>query len=322
MLGSGLAAYIIRRVLIALGLVYVVTTIIFLVLHLIPGDPAELLLSGGGVSPSPEIVEALRHRLGLDKPLLDQYIDFIAGLLRGDLGRSFQDDYPVADEIVKRLPRTIELILAAALLSVIFGLPLGTLAAVRRDSLLDRGLSAVAGFMLSVPVFVTGTLMVLVFAQKLHWVPAGGFAEWSESPRQHLIHLLMPAATIAFGLIAVIFRMSRTTVLETLEQEWVRTARAKGLPNVTVLIKHVVRNSLGPVMTVLGLYMGTLLGGTVLVEYVFNWPGLSGFLVSAVDNRDYPEVQGIILVISFLFTFLNLIVDLLYSVLDPRVRAS
>ena len=322
MFGSGLTAYIVRRVLIAIGLVYVVTTLIFLVLHMIPGDPAELLLSGGGMAPSPETVKALRHQLGLDRPLLDQYVSFLSGILRGDLGHSFQDGYPVADEIVKRLPRTIELIITAALLAVIFGLPLGTLAAVRRDSMVDRSLSAAAGFMISVPVFVTGTLMVLVFAQKLHWVPAGGFAEWSESPRQHVIHLLMPATTIALGLIAVIFRMSRTTVLETLEQEWVRTARAKGLPNITVLIRHVVRNSLGPVVTVLGLYMGTLLGGTVLVEYVFNWPGLSGFLVSAVESRDYPEVQGIILVISFLFTFLNLIVDLLYSVLDPRVRAN
>lgn len=317
-----MTAYIIRRVLIAIGLVYVVTTIIFLILHVIPGDPAELLLSGGGVAPSPEIVESLRHRLGLDRPLLDQYVSFLSGILEGDLGKSFQDGNPVADEIVKRLPRTIELIITAALLSVIFGLPLGTLAAVRRDSMVDRFLSATAGFMMSLPVFVVGTLMVLVFAQKLHWVPAGGFAEWSRSPLQHLIHLLMPAMTIALGLIAVIFRMVRTTVLETLEQDWVRTARAKGLSNNTVLVRHVVRNSLGPVMTVLGLHMGTLLGGTVLVEYVFNWPGLSGFLVVAVERRDYPEVQGIILVISFLFTFLNLIVDLLYSVLDPRVRAN
>lgn len=322
MLGGGLTAYIVRRVIIAIGLVYVVTTIIFLILHTIPGDPAELLLSGGGVAPSPEIVEAMRHRLGLDRPLLDQYVSFLSGILEGDLGNSFQDGNPVVDEIIKRLPRTIELIIAAALLSVIFGLPLGTLAAVRRDRMVDRFLSAIAGFMMSLPVFVVGTLMVLVFAQKLHWVPAGGFAEWSQSPLQHLIHLLMPATAIALGLIAVIFRMVRTTVLETLEQDWVRTARAKGLSNNTVLVRHVVRNSLGPVLTVLGLHMGTLLGGTVLVEYVFNWPGLSGFLVVAVERRDYPEVQGIILVISFLFTFLNLIVDLLYSVLDPRVVAN
>jgi peptide/nickel transport system permease protein len=174
--------------------------------------------------------------------------------------------------------------------------------------------------MLSVPVFVVGTLMVLLFAQKLHWVPAGGFVTWSRDPIQHLIYLLMPAITIAIGFSAVIFRMTRTSVLETLQRDWVRTARAKGLPGRVVIARHVVRNALAPVMTVVGLHMGTLLGGTVLVEYVFNWPGLSGLLIVAVENRDYPEVQGIVLVISFLFIMLNLLVDLLYSVLDPRIR--
>lgn len=315
-----LAAYIARRVLIALGLVWIVTTIVFMVLHLVPGDPAMLLLSGGGVDPAPEAVAELRRQLGLDQALLKQYLDYLGGLLQGDLGRSFQDNHPVAEEIAKRLPRTLELILAAALLAVLIGLPLGTLAALRAGQFSDRLLSLTASFMLSVPVFVTGTLLVLVFAQQLRWVPAGGFVEWSRAPLQHLVHLLMPAVTIALGLAAVLFRMMRTTVLETLRSEWVRTARAKGLAARTVLLRHVVRNALGPVLTVLGLHMGTLLGGTVLVEYVFNWPGLSGFLVVAVENRDYPEVQGIVLVISCLFILLNLLVDLLYSVLDPRIR--
>jgi len=312
--------YVLKRIIIALALVYVVTTIIFLVIHIIPGDPAMLLLSGGGVDPAPEVVAAMRRQLGLDQPILTQYWDYVAGVMRGDFGHSFQDDHPVAEEIAKRLPRTIELIVAAAILSVITGIPLGILAALRHGKIVDRGLALMAGLMLSVPVFVTGTLMVLLFAQKLNWVPAGGFVSWSKDPVQHLIYLLMPATTIAIGFSAAIFRMTRTTVLETLKRDWVRTARAKGLPNNTVLRRHVVRNALGPVMTVIGLNMGTLLGGTVLVEYVFNWPGLSGFLVVAVENRDYPEVQGIVLVISFLFIMLNLLVDLLYSVLDPRIR--
>ena len=318
--GGGLWRYVARRVAIALGLVYVVTTIIFLVLHLIPGDPAMLLLSGGGVDPSPEAVAALREKLGLERPLLTQYTEYLANVLQGDLGRSFQDGHPVAEEIATRLPRTLELILASALLSVLLGLPLGTVAALRAGGVTDRTLSALAGLALSVPVFVIGTLMVLVFAQELRWVPAGGFARWSDSPSRHLMHLLMPALTIAAGLSAVLYRMMRTTMLETLQREWVRTALAKGLPGRVVLLRHVVRNALGPVLTVLGLHMGTLLGGTVLVEYVFNWPGLSGFLVTAVEARDYPEVQGIVLVISFLFIMLNLVVDLLYSVLDPRIR--
>lgn len=312
--------YIVKRVLIALALVFVVTTIVFLVIHLIPGDPAMLLLSGGGVDPAPEVVEAMRRQLGLDLPIWTQYTNYVTGVLQGDFGTSFQDDHPVAEEIAKRLPRTIELILAATTLSVLLGVPLGILAALRHGKYIDRALALGSGLMLSVPVFVTGTLMVLLFAQQLRWVPAGGFVTFFRDPVQHLIFLLMPAATIAIGFSAAIFRMTRTTVLETLKRDWVRTARAKGLPGSVVIRRHVVRNAMGPVMTVIGLQMGTLLGGTVLVEYVFNWPGLSGFLVVAVENRDYPEVQGIILVISFLFIMLNLLVDLLYSVLDPRIR--
>ena len=312
--------YIVKRVLIALALVFVVTTIVFLVIHLIPGDPAMLLLSGGGVDPAPEVVEAMRRQLGLDLPIWTQYTNYVTGVLQGDFGTSFQDDHPVAEEIAKRLPRTIELILAATTLSVLLGVPLGILAALRHGKYIDRALALGSGLMLSVPVFVTGTLMVLLFAQQLRWVPAGGFVTFFRDPVQHLIFLLMPAATIAIGFSAAIFRMPRTTVLETLKRDWVRPARAKGLPGSVVIRRHVVRNAMGPVMTVIGLQMGTLLGGTVLVEYVFNWPGLSGFLVVAVENRDYPEVQGIILVISFLFIMLNLLVDLLYSVLDPRIR--
>jgi peptide/nickel transport system permease protein len=312
--------YIARRVIIALGLVYAATTIIFLVIHVIPGDPAVLLLSGGGVDPSPEVVAAMQRRLGLDQSIATQYVKYLTALMHGDFGYSFQDDYPVADEIANRLPRTIELIASSSLLSVMIGIPLGIMAALRHGRESDRILSFGAGLMLSVPVFVVGTLMVLLFAQKLHWVPAGGFVTWSRDPIQHLIYLIMPAITIAVGFSAVIFRMTRTSVLETLQRDWVRTARAKGLPGRVVIARHVVRNALAPVMTIVGLHMGTLLGGTVLVEYVFNWPGLSGLLIVAVENRDYPEVQGIVLVISFLFIMLNLLVDLLYSVLDPRIR--
>jgi peptide/nickel transport system permease protein len=312
--------YIARRIIVALGLVYATTTIIFLVIHVIPGDPAVLLLSGGGVDPSPDVVAAMQRRLGLDQSIATQYVKYLTGLMHGDFGSSFQDDYPVADEIANRLPRTIELIVSSSLLSVMIGIPLGIMAALRHGRVSDRLLSFGAGLMLSVPVFVVGTLMVLLFAQKLHWVPAGGFVTWSRDPIQHLIYLLMPAITIAIGFSAVIFRMTRTSVLETLQRDWVRTARAKGLPGRVVIARHVVRNALAPVMTIVGLHMGTLLGGTVLVEYVFNWPGLSGLLIVAVENRDYPEVQGIVLVISFLFIMLNLLVDLLYSVLDPRIR--
>jgi peptide/nickel transport system permease protein len=312
--------YLVRRVLISLGLIYVVTTLLFLVLHVVPGDPAELLLSGGGVAPSPESVAELRDRLGLNDPLWKQYVAHLARLAHGDLGNSFQDDHPVNDEIARRLPRTLELIVAASILAIVLGLPLGTLAAVRRGRATDQLLSSLASFNLSVPVFVTGTILVLIFAQKLRWVPAGGYAPFAANPLQHLVFLMMPAFAISVGLAAVVFRMARAAVLDTLERDWVRTARAKGLPPRQVLIRHVVRNALTPVVTVLGLHMGSLLGGTVLVEYVFNWPGVSSLLVRAVEQRDYPEVLGVVLVVSFLFILLNLVVDLMYALLDPRVR--
>lgn len=313
-------AYVLRRLAISIGLIWTVATLIFLVLRMIPGDPAELLLSSGGVAPDPGQVLELRERLGLEAPLLQQYASFIGQLLRLDLGTSLTDDYPVMDEIAKRLPRTIELILAATILAVAIGMPLGVVAALRRGSGMDRTLSAVASFNQSLPVFVTGTLLILVFAQQLRWVPAGGYVAFAQDPARHMTNLLMPAVTIAIGLSTVVFRMTRASVLETLDRDWVRTARAKGLAPRHVVRRHVLRNSLGPVVTVIGLQMGTLLGGTVLVEYVFNWPGLSGYLVRAVEQRNYPEVQGIVLVICALFVFLNLVVDLLYAVLDPRVR--
>jgi peptide/nickel transport system permease protein len=313
-------AYVLRRVAISIGLIWTVATLIFLVLRMIPGDPAELLLSSGGVAPDPAQVLELRERLGLEAPLLQQYASFIGQLLRLDLGTSLTDDYPVMDEIAKRLPRTIELILAATILAVAIGMPLGVVAALRRGSGMDRTLSAVASFNQSLPVFVTGTLLILVFAQQLRWVPAGGYVAFAQDPARHMTNLLMPAVTIAIGLSTVVFRMTRASVLETLDRDWVRTARAKGLAPRHVVRRHVLRNSLGPVVTVIGLQMGTLLGGTVLVEYVFNWPGLSGYLVRAVEQRNYPEVQGIVLVICALFVFLTLVVDRLYAVLDPRVR--
>jgi peptide/nickel transport system permease protein len=312
--------YVLRRIGVAFGLIWLVATLIFLVLRMIPGDPAELLLSGGGVAPDPAQVLELRERLGLEAPLFTQYLTFMGQLARFDLGTSLTDDYPVIDEIARRLPRTLELILAATLLAVAVGLPLGVMAALRRGSTADRTLSAFASFNQSVPVFVTGTLLILVFAQELRWVPAGGYVALAQDPVKHFTNLLMPAFTIALGLSTIIFRMTRASVLETLDREWVRTARAKGLASPAIIRKHVVRNALGPVVTVIGLQMGTLLGGTVLVEYVFNWPGLSGYLVRAVEQRNYPEVQGIVLVICALFVLLNLIVDLLYAVLDPRVR--
>ncbi len=313
-------SWIARRVGISLLLVWIVATIVFLAIRLVPGDPAELLLSQGGVAPDPGAVAELRDQLGLDRPVFTQYLIDMDGLLHGDLGRSIQDSSPVADAITRRLPRTLELVGAAGILAVLIGLPAGTLAAMRPGGWFDRVVGLVSGLALAIPVFVMGTLLVLVLAQWLHLVPAGGYVPLAQSPGQHLVLLMMPASAIAAGLAATVFRIARTAVSEIAGRDHVRTARAKGLGRARIMVHHVVRNALAPVLTVVALNLGSLLGGTVLVEYVFNWPGLSGELVDAVSARDYPEVVGIILVISTLFVGLNLVVDLLYAVLDPRVR--
>jgi peptide/nickel transport system permease protein len=313
-------AWAVRRLGVSVLLVWIVATLVFLAIRLVPGDPAELLLSQGGMSPDPTAVAELREQLGLDRPVLQQYARDLGAAVRGDLGQSIQDQSPVMDSIARRLPRTLELIVAATLLAMAMGIPAGTLAAVRAGSAFDRVASAAAGLAMAVPVFVLGTVMVLLFAQRLRWVPAGGYVPFATAPGQHLLLLLMPALAIATGLAAAIFRMTRAAVLDVAQRDWVRTARAKGVAPGRILLHHMLRNALLPVVTVVALHLGSLLGGTVLIEYVFNWPGLSGMLVEAVSARDYPIVVGIILVISVLFVALNLLVDVVYAALDPRVR--
>jgi peptide/nickel transport system permease protein len=309
-----------RRIGVSLLLVLVVASIVFLTIRLVPGDPAEILLEQGGAAPDPAIVAELHEQLGLDRPFLEQYADRFRRMARMDLGHSLQDDSSVAGEIMRRLPRTLELIGAAALIALAAGLPTGLAAGLSPRGAMDRLASWIASLGLAMPVFVVGTLFVLVFAQWLRVVPAGGYVPFARAPGQHLLLLAMPATTIALGLGATVFRMTRAAVLDVSARDYVRTARAKGLGRARVIVCHVLRNALMPVVTVVALHLGTLLGGTVLVEYVFNYPGLSGLLVEAVNTRDYPMVEGIVLVISILFVTLNLLVDLLYAALDPRVR--
>ncbi|MDP3414685.1 ABC transporter permease [Falsiroseomonas sp.] len=311
-----------RRVGLSLLLMWVVASIVFLALHMVPGDPAEMLLSTGGAMPDAYAIAELRERLGLNRPILEQYGAFLYGLTQGDLGTSLVDDYPVSAEIALRLPRTLELILAGTLLAVLVALPAGTFAAVRQGGAFDRIASSLAAVLQAVPVFVLGTLLILVLAQWLRWMPAGGYVPLAEDPMRHLVLLSLPAIAVAKGLAATIFRMTRASVLDALSRDHVRTARAKGLTPQRVLRRHVVRNALIPVTTVLGLQMGTLLGGTVLVEYVFNWPGLSTPLLRAVEARDYPMVVGIVITVSGLFLLINLAMDLIYAALDPRITRS
>ncbi|MGH7050103.1 MAG: ABC transporter permease [Acetobacteraceae bacterium] len=312
--------WFLRRIGIAICLVWIVASVVFLAIRLIPGNPAELLLSQGGIAPDPAAVAALERSLGLDEPVLVQYRQDMVRLLHGNLGNSLVDGAPVTAVVMARLPRTLELILGGAVFAIIAGIPAGTYAALRRNGIFDRLALALASLGLAVPVFVTGTILILVFAQRLRWMPAGGYVPFFQDPLQNLAMLSMPALTIGAGLASVAFRMTRTAVLDVAGCDYVRTARAKGLAPLAILRRHVLRNAMSPVVTVLGLQLGGLLGGTVLVEYVFNWPGLSSLLINAVNARDYTEVEGIILVISVLFVALNLLIDILYAILDPRVR--
>lgn len=314
------AKWLARRFGGSLLLAFLVVSIVFFTLHMVPGDPAVLLLSTGGSAPSQEQVMRLRDKLGLDRPLFEQYLTFLGGILQGDLGKSLQDDYPVASEIALRLPRTLELIFAAVIVGLAVGFPSGVKAAFGHGGWFDRIASGTAALLMAVPVFVVGTLLVLAFAVQLRWMPAGGYAQFTQDPARHLTLLTLPALAIAKGLAATVFRMTKASVLDVMTRDHVRTARAKGLTQRRIVTRHVVRNALSPVVTVVGLQIGTLLGGTVLVEYVFNWPGLSSPLIKAVEGRDYPMVAGIVLTISGLFLLINLIMDLLYAVLDPRVR--
>ena len=312
--------WVIRRVASALLLIFVVVSLVFLALRAVPGDPAVVLLSRGGGSVDPDAVAQLRLQLGLDRPLLVQYAGALGAMLHGDLGVSMQDGASVAEQIGVRLPRTIELVGFAAVFALVFGIPLGLFAAIRPGGLLDQISGALAALAVSVPNFIIGTLFVLVFANLLHLVPAGGYVPFAAAPWRHLMLVAMPAATSAVGLFATVFRMTRGSVADVARRDYVVTARAKGLTRAQILLSHILRNALTPIVTTVALSLGVLLGTAVLVEYVFNYPGLSGLLIEAVGARDYTMVQGVVLVISILFVAINLLVELVFATLDPRMR--
>lgn len=314
--------FIAKRLAMGAGLVLLVLTLIFSALHFVPGDPAVLLLSSGdGGAPTSEAVERVREQLGLNQPLLTQYLQFLGGVFTGDLGSSFTTNQPVLESIAARLPRTLLLVGFATVLAIISGVTLGAVAA-RRGGWVDTLVTTLSSIGVALPVFVFGAVLILIFSLRLGWFPAGGYTEIGENPAEGILTLTLPAVSLAVGFSAQIARMTRSAVLEVQEQDWVRTARSIGLPPFRVFRRHVLRNSLTPVVTVIGVGFGTLLGSTVLVERVFNYPGLSSLLVDGVTTRDYPVVQGIVIVISLTFILINIIVDVIYGVLDPRVRRS
>ncbi len=311
-----MAGYVVRRLLGALPILLGVSVLVFALLHLIPGDPVLAML---GNEADPRAVRALRQELGLDRPLPVQYVEWLGRVLRGNLSRSIQTREPVARLILERFPATLELAAAALLLGVSGGVVAGVVSARRRDRPSDYLATSLALFGISMPNFWLGILLILVLSLYQGWLPPGGHVGLTVDPLGNLRYLVMPATVLAVQIAGVVTRTVRSSVLEVLAQDYVRTARGKGLGEHPVFYRHALKNALIPVTTVVGLQLGALLGGAVITETIFSWPGIGKFLVDAIFSRDFPIVQGIVLLVTVFFILANLAVDVAYVYLDPRV---
>jgi ABC-type dipeptide/oligopeptide/nickel transport system permease component len=301
--------YLARRLVMTVFVLFGVATLVFSLIHLIPGDPAQTIL---GETASEADVQELRHRLGLDRPLVEQYGAFLAGAVRGDLGTSLRTGDPVARQIVSRVPATAELAAASMLVAVAVALPLGIAAAVWRGTAIDAGATVLALAGVSIPNFWLGPLLAIVFAIDLGWLPVSG--------RGTLAHLVLPAISLGGALAAILARMTRATLLEELREPYVLAARGRGASRARAVLRHAFRNSLIPIVTLLGLQFGAVLTGAVITETIFAWPGVGRLLIQSIGFRDYPLVQGCILFIAVIYVAVNLLTDLAYGVLDPRIR--
>ena len=306
---TGVGAFLARRLVLSVPVLLGVATLVFSLIHMIPGDPAQAML---GEAASPADVAALRAKLGLDRPLLEQYGAFLAGLARGDLGTSLRTGEPVASQIWVRVPATVELAAAAMIFAIGLALPLGVLAAVRRGTLADHASMGLALMGISVPNFWSGPMLAIVFAVWLQWLPVSGRGTWA--------HLILPAISLGAGLAAILARMTRATLLEELREPYVQAARARGASAPRAVLRHALRSGLIPIVTLIGLQFGTVLTGAVITETVFAWPGIGRLLIQSIGFRDYPVVQGCILLIAVTYMAVNLITDLAYGSLDPRIR--
>jgi ABC-type dipeptide/oligopeptide/nickel transport system permease component len=297
------------RLLYAIPVIWLVVSVVFLLIHLVPGDPVAQMLGEGATASD---LAVLRHQYGLDQPLGTQYAHYWHGVLRGDLGHSIRLNDSVTHLILERYPYTLELTIAALVLAVLLATPAGIAAALHRGRWRDNTVGVVSLFGLSFPSFALGPIAILLVSIKLGWLPVSG----AGSPA----HLVLPAITMGSALAAILTRMVRTAMLEELGQDYIRTARAKGLPERTVLYRHALRNALIPVITLVGLQFGALLAGAIVTETIFSWPGVGRLTVSAISNRDYALVQGCILAVGLTYIFVNLATDVLYAVLNPRIR--
>jgi ABC-type dipeptide/oligopeptide/nickel transport system permease component len=303
------ARFLVRRLLLTIPVLVGVATLVFSLIHLVPGDPVQAML---GDSASPQDVAQLRSRLGLDRPLYQQYASFVTGLARGDLGTSLRTNQPVSTVIRERMGATIELAVAAMSVAIVVALPLGIIAAVRAGTGVDHAATTLALIGISMPNFWLGPLLAIVFSVGLGWLPVSG--------RGTPAHLVLPAVTLGAPLAAILARMTRASVLDELRELYVLAARARGVSQTRAVLAHAFRNSLIPIVTVIGLQFGSVLTGAVITETIFAWPGVGRLLVQSISARDYPAVQGCILLIAITYVTMNLLIDVLYGALDPRIR--
>lgn len=300
---------ILGRVLWALPALWLITTMVFLLIHIVPGDPVVQMLGEGARAAD---IQQLRHKLGLDLPLGVQYERYLDGVIHGNLGTSLRYQQPVLQVVLEHYPATLELAIVSLGVCILLAVPAGVIAAARQGHTTDHAISVVSLLGLSVPNFALGPLLILIFSIEIGWLPVSGRGGWS--------HLVLPSATLGAALAAILVRMVRSAMLEELSSDYVRTARAKGLSERRVLLRHALPNALLPVVTIIGLQFGALLAGTIVTEMIFSWPGIGRLAVDAIESRDYPLLQGCILVIAFSYVLVNLLTDIIYAVVDPRVR--
>lgn len=312
-----MTGFIVRRLGQMLLALFGVSIIVFALIHIVPGDPVRIAL---GTRFDPDIYAALVERAGLDRPILEQYFTWLAGAVQGDLGVSFRSGQPVTGLVLERLPATLTLAGASLFVAVAVGIPLGVISAVRSGSRLDYAASAASQVGVSIPDFWAGIMYILLFSLTLGWLPPSGYVSIFEDPLGWLSHLIMPAMAVGLVSASIIFRFVRSAVLEALNQDYTRMARAKGLSRRRVLWDHVLPNAWIPIVTVIGLQLGFMLGGVIVVEIVFAWPGIGRLAFLAVGDRDFTVLQGTVLYIAFVFLLINLVVDILYGWLDPRIR--
>ena len=313
--------YIVRRIIYSILILIIVTLLVFLAMNILPGDPILIYLSSGELKQiSEEEISNLRHQFGLDRPLMVQYLDWVAGVAHGDFGTSITHRIPVLHEIQKRLPITLHLSLLALVVSIILGIPAGVISAVKRGTWLDSIVTLLANAGITIPVFWLGIILIYIFSIKLGWLPVHGytspFVDFWKSSKQ----IIMPVFCLSIFSISSITRQTRSSMLEVMRQDYIRTAWAKGLKERLVIMRHALKNGMIPVITLVGISLSLLIGGSVLIEMVYNIPGLGRLLVNAVFVQDYPLVQGFVLIIAIVVLLVNFIVDISYGLLDPRIR--